>query len=165
MPGNFARDIILQRLLDEQMAKAEIKPSKELAVEILKHSLKQMDPQMVELIKQQAVMQGKTLDQSIEEMASNPEMQKNAAMQDYLEKKVLSAVKEATPEEVRKFYDDNQEQFKVGPRVKVAHILYAAGDGKGEVTPEQEKAAEEKGESRPRGTAEESGEVRRDRQA
>ena len=87
---DFARDIILQRLLDEQMAKAEIKPSKELAVEILKNSLKQMDPQMVELIKQQAVMQGKTLDQSIEEMASNPEMQKNAAMQDYLEKKVLS---------------------------------------------------------------------------
>lgn len=147
------------------MAKAEIKPSKELAVEILKNSLKQMDPQMVELIKQQAVMQGKTLDQSIEEMASNPEMQKNAAMQDYLEKKVLSAVKEATPEEVRKFYDDNQEQFKVGPRVKVAAHSLRGRRRQGRSDAGAGEGRRGEGESRPRGTAEESGEVRRDRQA
>ncbi len=139
---NIAREIILKQMVEDQLEKAGVKPSKERAAELLKTSLQQMNPQMLEMVKQQAVMQGKTIEQLIDEMASRPELQMNAAIQEFLEKKVLAEVKDVTPEEIKKFYDDNAKMFQNGPQVKVSHILYEAQEG--QATEAQMKEAEEK---------------------
>ncbi|MGC2424038.1 MAG: peptidyl-prolyl cis-trans isomerase [Nitrospirota bacterium] len=52
---------------------------------------------------------------------------KQALAATYLRKKAFEDVK-VTPEEIKKYYDQNQEQYKTGEQVKASHILVKTED-------------------------------------
>ena len=74
LPG-LARSLVYQKILEDEMAKAGVKPSAEATRAKLEAEMKKMDKMQLAALTQQAQMQGKTLDQFIDELAKNPEFQ------------------------------------------------------------------------------------------
>ncbi len=150
MLPNLAKGIVLQKILDLELEKAGIKPSAELAKAKLNEEIKKMEKMQLAALTQQAQMQGKTLEQFIDELSKNPDFQKQIAGQSYLEDKVLKNVKidkTIAPDAAQKFYDANKDQFKQEAdkpdQIRASHILIPV-DGKDAAA---DKKAKEKAES------------------
>jgi len=148
LPG-IARQLVLQKIFDSELAKAGIKPSEKMAKEKFAEEFKKMDKRMLSLMTQQLQMQHKTLDQYIDEMAKNSAIQEQVAMQKYLEEKVLKNVKfdkTIAPDAAKKFYDANPSDFEEKAdspdQIRASHILIKV-EGEGA---NADKAAKEKAE-------------------
>ena len=150
MLPNLAKGIVLQKILDLELEKAGIKPSAELAKAKLNEEIKKMEKMQLAALTQQAQMQGKTLDQFIDELAKNPEFQKQMASQIFLEDKVLKNVKvdkTIAPDAAQKFYNENKDQFKEEAdkpdQIRASHILIAIEGTGAEAEQNAKKKAEQ----------------------
>lgn len=146
LPG-IAKQMVIQKILEAELAKAGIKPSEEATKKKIAEEFKQMDKQMLAMISQQLQAQGKSVDDYLGEMAKNPMVQQQIASQQYLEAKVLNNIKfdkAVAPDAAKKFYDENTADFKEEAdkpdQIRASHILIAATDK----TPEADKQAKEK---------------------
>ena len=149
MLPNLAKNIVIQKIFESELAKAGIKPNAEMVKAKLNEEIKKMDKMRLAAITQGAQMQGKTLEQYIDGLANDPAFQQQMAGQIYLEEKVLKDVKVDTtiaPDAAQKFYNENQDQFKEEAdkpdQIRASHILIAS-DGK---DAEADKKAKEKAE-------------------
>lgn len=144
-PG-LVKQMVLDRLISAQVEKAGIKSSYEMAKAKLNERFKSFDPQQLEMIKMQMAQSGKDFDKLLDEQAKNPQIQKDVAIGEFLEKNVMKTVK-ITDEEVRKYYEDNKATQFTEPAdqpdtVRASHILIMAEEGKAK--PEEMKAALDK---------------------
>ena len=149
MLPNLAKGVVLQKILELELAKAGIKPSAEAAKAKLNEELKKMDKMQLAAVTQQAQMQGKTLDQFVDELAKDPAFQQQMASQSYLEDKVLKNVKvdkTIAPDAAQKFYNENKDQFKEEAdkpeQIRASHILISS-DGKDAEADKKAKAKAE----------------------
>lgn len=144
-PG-LVKQMVLNQLISAQVEKAGIKPSYEMARAKLDERFKSFDPQQLEMIKMQMAQSGKDFEKLLDEQAKNPQVQKDVAIGEFLEKNVMKTVK-VTDEEVRKYYEENKATQFTEPAdqpdtVRASHILIMAEEGKAK--PEEMKAALEK---------------------
>lgn len=107
-PG-IIKGIVDQQLLEAAAEKAGFKPSKEQALKALKAQWEKAGKEDRERYSQMLQFQNKTIDQDHEEKASNPQIQKQIAMDEFIKGKVGEpAVTEA---EARKYYDEHKKEF------------------------------------------------------
>ncbi len=146
LPG-IAKTMVIQKIMNAEMAKAGVKPSEEMVKQILTDELKKMDKTMLERITQDIQAQGQTLEQYVGEMAKNPILQEQVANQKFLEDKVMGNIKadtNITADEIKKFYDENANEFKEDAdkpeQIRASHILITPT----EKTDAADKAAQEK---------------------
>ncbi len=121
-PG-AVKAMVEQRLLEAQLKKENIVATPEMVKAELQKDLDKASPEQLEQIKQAMKMQNTTLEEKIQEMAGNPQIQKQMAMQ-ALFNKVTGSVPAATEEEARKFYDENPDSFKNPETYETSHILF-----------------------------------------
>ena len=107
--------------------KAGIKPTKELAMEMIDQQIKTMPAAQKDLLEQQLKLQNKTLKDIKEEAAKDPNTVRLSAIQKYVESKVRPSIK-ITDADIEKFYRENQNMFKVPEKVGVSHILISTMD-------------------------------------
>ncbi len=123
---SLVRDYVNLKLLEEAQLKSGIKPNKAEAKALMEAQLKEMPKDQVEIIKKQLAMQGKTIDQLIDEQASSPAFQKMAAMRIFLDRTVVKNVT-ISDEEVKKFYEEHKQQFTTPADdanvIRASHIL------------------------------------------
>ena len=125
---NMAQGKISAKLLSHEAAKAGFKADKESTLKVINEQISEAvkaDPN--EIIALHIAVQEReqlTLKQYVDKIASNPKSQEMVAIQDWLNSKVA-----VTDEEVKKFYDENQGDFKdpADPQdsVRAAHIMIA----------------------------------------
>lgn len=144
-PG-LVKQMVLDQLITAQVEKAGIKPSYEMAKAKLGERFKSFSPEQLEMIKMQMAQSGKDFDKLIEEQAKNPQIQKDVAIGEFLQKTVMKTVN-VTDDEVRKYYEENKATQFTEPAdqpdtVRASHILIMAEEGKAK--PEEMKAALEK---------------------
>jgi len=122
----LVKDYINYKLLEAEQLKSGIKPNKADAKALMESQFKEMPQEQQELIKKQLAMQGKSLDQIVEEQASNEAFQKMAAMRLFLDRTVVKDAS-VSDEEVKKFYEENKKQFTTPADdpsiVRASHIL------------------------------------------
>ena len=133
-PG-LVKQMVLDQLITAQVEKAGIKPSYEMAKAKLDERFKSFNPQQLEMIKMQMAQSGKDFEKLLDEQAKNPQIQKDVAIGEFLQK------------EVRKYYEENKATQFTEPAdqpdtVRASHILIMAEEGKAK--PEEMKAALEK---------------------
>ena len=108
-------DMAKEQLLTEQVQKAGITPSAEMVKNMMEKQLKSASKEELGYLSQMLAQQKKTMDQFINEQSANPMVQKQVALQSFLEKNVLAGVK-VTDAEAEKFYNQNKARF-VEPQV------------------------------------------------
>lgn len=125
MPG-LVKSYVDQPLLTAAAEKAGFKPSAQLVKDGFQEQLKEATEQQREMFKQQLAMTGKTLDAHIDEVAKNPEAQKQFAFEAFIKKSILDKIAITEPE-AKAFYEKNIAQFKTpadGPEmIRASHIL------------------------------------------
>ncbi len=142
----LVKQMVLDQLISAQVEKAGIKPSYEMAKAKLNERFKSFNPQQLEMLNMQMAQSGKDLDKLLDEQAKNPQVQKDVAIGEFLEKNVMKTV-HVTDGEVRKYYEDNKAAQFTEPAdqpdtVRASHILIMAEEDKAK--PEEMKAALEK---------------------
>ena len=126
MAPQMVKAVVVSKLMEKDMEKAGFKPSEEAARKALLEQVKKAPKPQLEMITKQLAVQGKTIDQHINEMAKNPAVQEGIAKMQFEEEKFLKNIK-VTDEEAKKFYDENPQQFRSpgDPEgtVRASHIL------------------------------------------
>ena len=128
-PG-IIKGVVDQQLLEAAAEKAGFKPSREQALKALKAQWEKAGKEDRERYSQMLQLQNKTIDQDHEEKASNPQIQKQIAMDEFIKGKVGEpAVTEA---EARKYYDEHKKEFTTPAdqpgTFRASHILIMADD-------------------------------------
>ena len=90
----------------------------------LRKELDAMPKEQRTMLEQQFKMQNTTIEKRIQEMAANPQIQKQFVMKQFIETRILKNVKKVTAAEVKAFYDNNIQQFKRDEMLQVSHILF-----------------------------------------
>ena len=92
----------------------------------LESELKTLPKEQIDFISQQLAMQKKTLAQYISETAANPDIQKQVAMQSFLQKNIFKGIS-VTEAEALKFYNANKQMFETpadpAEAMRASHIL------------------------------------------
>lgn len=143
MAPGIVRGMVEQQLMEKEIAKSNIKVTAQMVEAELRKELESMTKEQRAMLEQQFKMQNTTLDKRIQEMASNPQLQKQFALRMFLEKNIISKVKKVTDAEAKAFYDKNINQFKRPEMLQVSHILFVA-DEKANDKAAADKAALEK---------------------
>ncbi len=128
-PG-IIKGLVDQQLLEAAAEKAGFKPSREQALKTLKAQWEKAGKEDRERYSQMLQFQNKTIDQDHEEKASNPQVQKQIAMDEFIRTKIGEpAVTEA---EARKYYDEHKKEFTTPAdqpgTFRASHILIMADD-------------------------------------
>jgi ppiC-type peptidyl-prolyl cis-trans isomerase len=129
-PG-IIKGIVDQQLLEAAAEKAGFKPSKEQVQKALKAQWEKVSKEDRERYAQMLQVQNKTVEQSQEEMASNPEIQKQVALDEFLRTKIAEPT--VTEAEMRKYYEENKQKEFSTPAdqpgmFRASHILIMADD-------------------------------------
>ena len=129
-PG-IIKGIVDQQLLEAAAEKAGFKPSKEQVQKALKAQWEKVSKEDRERYAQMLQVQNKTVEQSQEEMASNPEIQKQVALDEFLRTKIAEPT--VTEAEMRKYYEENKHKEFSTPAdqpgmFRASHILIMADD-------------------------------------
>ena len=124
MAPGIVRGMVEQQLMEKAMGKSGIKVTPQMIETELKKELNSMPKEQRAMLEQQFTMQNTTIEKRIQEMASNPQIQKQFAMRQFLETKVLANVKKVSEAEAKAFYDKNINQFKRDEMLQVSHILF-----------------------------------------
>lgn len=126
MAPQLVQSIVREKLMLNAMAKAGIKPSLQGAKTFLTEMIKKMPKEQMDLVSKRLTMENKTMDQYINEMASNPTAQKQIAMEEFASKTFLKGI-DVTLAEAEKFYKDNPKMFEIpaDPKdiMRASHIL------------------------------------------
>ena len=108
--------------------------------------LKSMPKEQQDMLEKQLKLQGKTIDDIKKQLVSDPNTVRFAAIQKYVEQKVLPQVK-VTDADIEKFYREHQNQFKTPETVNASHILISTmpdpNAGKQLTPPEKAKKDQE----------------------
>lgn len=135
---------IKRNLIEAEMEKLGIKIDAAAAAAEIRAEFAKLPKEQVALMTQQLAADGKTVDQYIDELAKNPDAQKEIAMGKFFRTVVFKNVK-VTEADAKEFYDKNPDQFKTpadGPDViRASHILIPADEKADEAA---HKAAQEK---------------------
>jgi len=102
--------------------KAGIKASKEMILAEFDKKLKSMPKEQQDMIEKQLKLQGKTIEDIKKQLVSDPNTIRFAAIQKYVEQKVMPEIK-ITDAEIEKFYREHQNQFMAPETVNASHIL------------------------------------------
>jgi len=142
---SLIKNYVDRPLLLAAAEKAGFKASPELVNTTVRAQFKQIPAEDFEAFKKQLESQGKTVDGFVAELAANPKMQENIALEAYMEK-IASEGAPVTDEEAQKFYDANKAYFVKGDpagTIRASHILIEA---KKTATPEEMATARKKAE-------------------
>ncbi len=146
----LAKEIVIQKIFESELAKAGINPSAEMVKAKLNEEIKKMEKMQLAALTQQVQMEGKTLEQYIDGLANDPAFQQQMAGQIYLEDKVLKDVKVDTtiaPDAAQKFYNENKDEFKEEAdkpdQIRASHILIAIEGTGAEAEQKAKKKAEQ----------------------
>lgn len=120
-----------QQILEAAAAKAGFKPSKEHAQKAVKAQWEKVGKEDRERFAQMLQIQNKTVEQYQEEMVSNPEIQKQIALDEFLKTKIAEPT--VTEAEMRKYYDENKQKEFSTPAdrpgtFRASHILIMVDD-------------------------------------
>ncbi len=120
---NVISDYVEMQVLLKMAAKDGVKPSFPLAVEKIKESVSRAPKNMLNLLKQRLLAQKKSMDQYVREIASDPIIQDQVAIQCWVDDKLEPALK-ISPEQEKEFYEKNKKSmFFIPEQVEVSHIL------------------------------------------
>ena len=122
----LTEEFVMDILLRDAMAKADVVPSEELAKAFIEKQIKEMKKEQLDMLTQMISMQKMTLDQFIKTQAANPAMQMNAALIKFAEQTFAKNIK-ITEADAKKFYDENPKMFTVPAdpenALRASHIL------------------------------------------
>ena len=106
----------------------------------LKEELAKLTPEQRKALDARLTAAKKTVDQFIDEIAKNPEAQREFAIDRWVTEKINPSIK-ISDEDVLKFYDENKARFVTPETIEAAHIL---------IQPEKpgDKASEQKAETK-----------------
>ena len=147
----MAQLYVTRKLLLEAAEKAGFKPSAEATRKLLDEQDAKRPEEEKKMLEMQAQMQGKTYAALRDEQIANPIVQQDAAIADFIQKKVVGDV-EVTEADAKKYYTEHPAEF-VQPgdapgTIRASHILILFTDNPNteakDVTPEQKKTALEK---------------------
>ena len=116
--GMIVTGAVTQKLMQQAMKNAGFVPSAKLVKDLLAKSMKDAPKEEIEAFNKYLASQKKTLDQFIDERAKDPKLQEGAAMQMFMEDKVLKGIS-ATEADALKYYNENKARF-VEPKVDAA---------------------------------------------
>ena len=120
-----------------------VKPDKKATIAALNEMIKNIPPEQLDMEKQKLAAQNMTMESYIDKTADNKMFQERIAVQQWLDKTILSNLK-VTDQEIKAFYDENKANFKVpgDPEgsVRASHILILLKDE----SPAADKEAKEK---------------------
>ena len=137
MAPQLIRGFVINKLMEAEMAKEGFKPSEENARKYLTEQIKKAPKNQLAMLNQQLQMQGKTIDQHINEMAKNKAVQEGIAKMQFAEKKFLSNVK-VTDAEAAQFYKENPDMFRMPGdakgTIRASHILIRVDEKADEAT-------------------------------
>ena len=140
----FVDQYIKVKLVEAEMEKQGVKADEAAAREEIKAEFAKLPKEQAAFMAQQLKTQGKTVDQYIDEMAKNPEVQKQVAAGKFFKTVVLKDVK-VTEDDAKAYYDKNPDRFKEPAdepdMIRASHILILA-DAKADAKAHQ--AAQEK---------------------
>ena len=126
MAPQMVKAVVVSKLMESDMQKEGFKASEESARKYLMEQIKKAPKPQLEMMTKQLAVQGKTIDQHINEMAKNPAVQEGIAKMQFEEEKFLKNIK-VTDEEAKKFYDSNPAMFRTSGdpegSVRASHIL------------------------------------------
>ena len=128
MAPGIVRGMVEEQLMAKAIAKSGIKVTAQMVAAELEKELAAMPKEQRDMLEQQFKMQNTTIAKRVQEMANNPQIQKQFAMRQFLEKNVLAGVKKVTEAEAKAFYDKNINQFKRPEMIQVSHILYTVDE-------------------------------------
>ena len=122
---------LLAQILEAAAEKAGLKPSKEHAQKAVKAQWEKVGKEDRERFAQMLQIQNKTVEQYQEEMVSNPEIQKQIALDEFLKTKIAEPT--VTEAEMRKYYDENKQKEFSTPAdrpgtFRASHILIMVDD-------------------------------------
>ena len=122
----LTEEFVMDILLRDAMAKADVVPSEELAKAFIEKQIKEMKKEQLDMLTQMISMQKMTLDQFIKTQAANPAMQMNAALIKFAEQTFAKNIK-ITEADAKKFYDENPKMFTIPAdpenALRASHIL------------------------------------------
>lgn len=133
MAPQIVKSIVLDKLVEAEMAKEGYKPSEENARKYLREQLKKAPKNQLDMMNEQFSKQGKTIEQHINEMAKNPAAQQAIAKMQFMEEKILKSIK-VTDEEAKAVYAKNADKFQEPAKVTASHILVMAKQDADEAT-------------------------------
>ena len=126
MAPQLVKAAVRADLMKSAMAKAGIVASEKHAKAFLTDMVKKMPKEQLELVTKRMAMENKTLDQYINDMASNPMAQQQIAMEEFANKTFLKGI-DVTPAEAEKFYKANPQMFATPAdskdTMRASHIL------------------------------------------
>ena len=129
----LVRNIVLDKLVEAEMAKEGYKPSEENVRKYLLEQIKKIPKNQLAMMNDELSQQGKTIDQYINETAKNPAAQQAIAKMQFMEEKILKSIK-VTDEEAKAVYAKNADKFQEPAKVTASHILVMAKQDADEAT-------------------------------
>ena len=132
MAPMLVKGYVDQLLVEEAAAKAGFKPSAELVTNLLKAQFAKLPAQQKEMLKMQLQIQNKTEESYIKEQSAKPEIQKMAAIQQYLDKEIAGKIK-VDDAAAKAYYDKNIKRFTepadAKDAIRASHILIGVKEG------------------------------------
>lgn len=123
---DMVKGIVGELLMEKAMTKAGIVPSAKMVKNAIESQLKAASKQEMEFLAQMLAKDNMTLDQFIQKQSENPAFQKQAAMQEFLDKYVLTGIK-VTEADALKYYQANPAEFTQpgdpDGSIRASHIL------------------------------------------
>ena len=121
----------MKLVLDKALADSKIKVTADDVAAQLKSEIENMPREQRNMIEQMLKAQGTSIDDIIKEQAANKEAQKMFAFQKFMDSQTGKVT--VTPEEVKKFYKENPDQFKqpgdAADTIRASHILVKVDEG------------------------------------
>ena len=131
-PESYLRNVMQQyvdqkidtEILRQKAVAAGFVPSEEFVKTYFDYSIKKLSAEQFDEVKAQLKERGLSLEAYRDEIAKEADIQRNASIAAYEEKKfVAEAEKKVTDAGVIKFYNENRQMYYVPENITVAHIL------------------------------------------
>ena len=147
MGAELVKSMVINDLMTEAMKKAGIVPSQKMAKEFLEADIKKMPKEQIEFMEKQLSMRKTTLAKYVDEIAANPDAQKQIALQSFMQNDIYKGIT-VTDADAEKFYKSNPNLFEKpadpADALRASHILIMVDE---KADAQTKKAAKDKAEA------------------